>query len=697
MKLKLLIATTVMMIAELQASIDFAQIDAMLAQPGVLADSQVEEKTILLGKTGAAKTTLLKYLVKSTPLKVEMNEDGDPMIIEEIQMPAGSRFKIGTTGGSETRYPQMLRIHGTAFFDTPGYLETRDINHEIVTAFLRTKLMHERYGAVKIILVVEEQDLAAHALKRIITMFHSLLPQWQKMLEKNAVGLVITKSICENSDKILSHFHTQISQVDVPTDNIFSALLDTGKYAFFHEPTIIEDEGGQMITELPKNREVIMQFIRQLNFFEVTQYKSYLKDESKTIIRRVLKTEITKLSEAYVYKIKTDYSDCLSLAQLQSLANKIKAVKIKHALSITDTNMQRLLVIAQEIYNDLITKQSPLSQIILQDFLKEKYKESMNRKLQDVLKQQIDAIKVQFRSLITPKLCDDLIKSTDKINITLLKSKCQDLIAFASSNGCHDMCQGIFDAFVPTISTAVTEQKRLIVSKKRTLELEAQAQKARQQRQSQEEADAKRREHTRVQAILTSANQLFSEQKYTDADVKYQDFLTCDEQYMIIANKKHVILQRKKIDILLKLSSVQDKIFAIQVSHLSCLKKVQKLKQEMQICDRVQGTDRQTIRVSCGESNVNVLFTLDDSIKQQLENLRVKLHFVLANTYFEHKQYVDAIKSIKKVISYEKMIQLKFRGYVSQCKLLLHECYYKGYGVTKNEEKAKQILESIAL
>lgn len=99
--------------------------------------NELKDVTLLLGNTGAGKTTLTQLMVGNvSALEVVKTEKEDVIIVDPEN-------KIGRTTASRTIVPELVvdKVDYTAIYDCPGFSDNRGPNTDIATNFLLKKVI----------------------------------------------------------------------------------------------------------------------------------------------------------------------------------------------------------------------------------------------------------------------------------------------------------------------------------------------------------------------------------------------------------------------------------------------------------------------------------------------------------------------------------------------------------------------------
>lgn len=161
--------------------------------PDLLHSSRGRDIVVFLGKTGAGKSTLINYL-KETPLRADRRH----IILSDPSDP--TTMRIGNGSHSETQLPQFTQIGGLAFYDLPGFGDTRGTAVGLMNASFIKNIL-EKARSVKLVFVAGYDEITAGRgalLRELLNTTHHLLRGRET---QRLSALVITKSPAEDSEE----------------------------------------------------------------------------------------------------------------------------------------------------------------------------------------------------------------------------------------------------------------------------------------------------------------------------------------------------------------------------------------------------------------------------------------------------------------------------------------------------------------
>ncbi|CAG7717073.1 unnamed protein product, partial [Allacma fusca] len=145
---------------------------------------------LVIGNTGAGKTTITKFLTEFE--KLEAYNAVDRILIRDTDQ----KISVDSTMVSKTIYPELFidQTTGTAFYDLPGFSDTRNTSIELANAVLMKKVA-DHAQKVKLLFIVNYSSLRTGEtrtdLKAFIEQSVELVKNPGKF--KNGIALVATK------------------------------------------------------------------------------------------------------------------------------------------------------------------------------------------------------------------------------------------------------------------------------------------------------------------------------------------------------------------------------------------------------------------------------------------------------------------------------------------------------------------------
>lgn len=229
-------------------------------------DDHHKNVILVLGNTGSGKSTLLKWIAgDDTKLKsVETGEGTGHFLVED------GNERIGSSANSKAIYPELVMNNktNTAFYDCPGFSDTRNASQNIANTFFMKKLTDFADG-VKIIFVVSEKSVkkGGDPIDFMKMMRHAsgLIKDFNKF--RNSIAVVVTKVTNVKKEGVL-----------VSDEKIIEQIAN-----YFHE---VSDDMESKLKDLNNSETDNILYRKSIDLLKILQTKEGEKYERIGIFRR---------------------------------------------------------------------------------------------------------------------------------------------------------------------------------------------------------------------------------------------------------------------------------------------------------------------------------------------------------------------------------------------------------------------------
>lgn len=150
-----------------------------------------EEFALVLGISGSGKSSFLQWIAGDDNKLISKQEG-----IAEYTIDDGNRRIGGSSTQSKTLYPELVIDEATnsAFYDCPGFKDTRDTSHDIAATYFIKKLT-DHAEKVKIVLVVDKHHVTTgadrHGFMELLEHVTKFLIDVNKF--KGSIALIVSK------------------------------------------------------------------------------------------------------------------------------------------------------------------------------------------------------------------------------------------------------------------------------------------------------------------------------------------------------------------------------------------------------------------------------------------------------------------------------------------------------------------------
>lgn len=312
------------------AAVDTKQLQKLLLEAfSVGADATGKDIVLVIGNTGAGKSTTINYLLGCPMVAKKQGARG----VIAVQDSAQERAIIGhAIANSETLYPSLFKIRGDDYYlcDCPGFVDTRGPEYEI-TAAISTKVTINAARYVKSIVIVLPQtaitEEKAAGLRSIFLTLQKLLGQknngQQETMNaeylRKSVTFVITKrgfdpltgERVDTKELLIEVREEHVAQSTVDSQNIVfmcDLILENTDGIIEIEPLDKGESGAKLLkrfrqsTQLLPNyfglpagantERILQDMLGEIAVDGATLFKHYIKQSE--IIHTVTQTEIEK-------------------------------------------------------------------------------------------------------------------------------------------------------------------------------------------------------------------------------------------------------------------------------------------------------------------------------------------------------------------------------------------------------------------
>lgn len=278
----------------------------MKESSNVLTD-QEEKGILLLGKTGAGKSTLANMMC-GKDLEVIYHERLGKLVIATNASNDKDIFKIAQEDKSETTLPNKARIGDVVLWDCPGFHDSAGIVQEIANAFY-IKMLFENTKYIKCVLVVSESYVTQNRGIDFIDTVEHLVKIFNNVEQfQDSLSLVITHT---PSFKQVVHIENFIANLLEHRSDISVEIKNVIKYLsksiqLFYAPT---KEGQKLpqydfLHDINKSTEYLVSNSKLANVAVSETSLPYAKGLMNTSLhnlQEILGAVVESMSELYMY------------------------------------------------------------------------------------------------------------------------------------------------------------------------------------------------------------------------------------------------------------------------------------------------------------------------------------------------------------------------------------------------------------
>jgi len=364
---------------------------------------------LILGKTGAGKSTLAYYLAKEELTAVE--DKKGTLRLEPVNNKNG--IIVNHSMDSETKIPnKLIDKNGTIIWDCPGFQDTGGIAQEIANAFYIQRLF-ETSKQLKFILAIPDTVLEDKfdIILPIIDQFSRTFTNIEPL--KNSLSLIVTKAATNKKVGHLQETLKEISQhYKLTNPKIYEILEILQKSVYpFVQPSNKGDIPNSDLLELINNNDT--------EYVDLSIYRNLanivISEKSREYANKLLKvtyTNIKKLVNIFKEAI-SDPNKCMTNIDDNEFIKSYDIVESLPKSSTSEKNssfdnlplhgsldpflkLDQIKSLQKELFKNLSNNNSNSTQDIFQNVLKvfaEFIDIDLKQKIQDysyVFKQQID-------------------------------------------------------------------------------------------------------------------------------------------------------------------------------------------------------------------------------------------------------------------------------------------------------------------
>lgn len=215
-----------------------------------VANSQQKELILVIGGTGAGKTTLINYLAGVELIGKKLT-NSKKLVIDTLENES-SASKIGHNFTSTTKIPIMVQDRGSSrlYIDCPGFEDTSGAVADIIHAF-SINALHHNADQVKFIVVIDEPSLIGAsrglAFKKLLQNLTELFDN-EELVRDNTL-FVLTKA--RDIEDFRQYLHESIISSLVAQDKLTWLLSSQSlKVAVFNMPSnigLLDDSDRNLI------------------------------------------------------------------------------------------------------------------------------------------------------------------------------------------------------------------------------------------------------------------------------------------------------------------------------------------------------------------------------------------------------------------------------------------------------------------
>lgn len=255
-----------------------------------LSELKGKDVILLIGLTGAGKSTLTNYLL-GCELEEPLNSDGEPILSaagDPILLPKEGqtlRAKMGVTVESETLVPNIFPLTGElCLVDCPGLEENRGAEYGVCAA-ISTQLVIQLARSVRVALVVSQGSLKEKAsdFQRLMKVLSKVF----KNMGEVAPSLLFLLNKAPKGYQLKPHLQTKLKQLKDKDEKELKSEAERERLVASRSPEAKGDEAGVRVKELSSNLRFLDLMQSQLDQGQIEVLQLTLSAKRAALMKRL--------------------------------------------------------------------------------------------------------------------------------------------------------------------------------------------------------------------------------------------------------------------------------------------------------------------------------------------------------------------------------------------------------------------------